>query len=247
MANGTQMTLELFPQETSQEQTYGASDFLALTSPLSENKSDFMETARACSSELCTWLVKSKKTGNPLTCSLRTLKICLVLTEDGISPDFSLKWTGGGYDVEWRIFNTKNFGVPQSRERVYIVGHLRGRASRQKVLHFGTHENKVKILQVAEWDVARKNSNNYRVYSPKGVAPTLTATHGGGKKPRVIIGEEIRSVTPKECFRLQGWTDDYFDKAEFVNSDSQLYKQAGNGVTVQVVEAIVKKLKEIEG
>ena len=130
---------------------------------------------------------------------------------------------------------------------MYIVGHLRGRASRQTVLHFGTHENKVKILQVAEWDVARKNSNNYRVYSPKGVAPTLTATHGGGKKPRVIIGEEIRSVTPKECFRLQGWTDDYFDKAEFVNSDSQLYKQAGNGVTVQVVEAIVKKLKEIEG
>ena len=45
----------------------------------------------------------------------------------------------------------------------------------------------------------------------------------------------IRKLTPRECFRLQGWSDDYFDKATFVNSDCQLYKQAGNGVTVNVV------------
>lgn len=50
----------------------------------------------------------------------------------------------------------------------------------------------------------------------------------------------IRKLTPKECFRLQGWTDDYFEKAQFVNSDSQLYKQAGNGVTVNVIEAIAR-------
>lgn len=56
----------------------------------------------------------------------------------------------------------------------------------------------------------------------------------------------IRKLTPRECFRLQGWTDDYFDKAELVNSDSQLYKQAGNGVTVNVVEVIGKRLREIE-
>lgn len=48
----------------------------------------------------------------------------------------------------------------------------------------------------------------------------------------------IRKLTPKECFRLQGWTDDYFEKATFVNADSQLYKQAGNGVTVSVIQAI---------
>ena len=52
----------------------------------------------------------------------------------------------------------------------------------------------------------------------------------------------IRKLTPKECFRLQGWTDDYFEKANFVNSDSQLYKQAGNGVTVNVVRAIGDKM-----
>ncbi|MGO5421862.1 DNA cytosine methyltransferase [Mediterraneibacter faecis] len=53
----------------------------------------------------------------------------------------------------------------------------------------------------------------------------------------------IRKLTPKECFRLQGWTDDYFEKAQFVNSDSQLYKQAGNGVTVSVIQAIAEKLR----
>ena len=53
----------------------------------------------------------------------------------------------------------------------------------------------------------------------------------------------IRKLTPKECFRLQGWSDDYFEKAQFVNSDSQLYKQAGNGVTVSVIEAIARRMK----
>lgn len=53
----------------------------------------------------------------------------------------------------------------------------------------------------------------------------------------------IRKLTPKECFRLQGWTDDYFERAQFVNSDSQLYKQAGNGVTVTVIETIARKME----
>lgn len=53
----------------------------------------------------------------------------------------------------------------------------------------------------------------------------------------------IRKLTPRECFRLQGWSDDYFEKAQFVNSDSQLYKQAGNGVTVTVIKAIAEKMR----
>ena len=53
----------------------------------------------------------------------------------------------------------------------------------------------------------------------------------------------VRKLTPKECFRLQGWTDDYFERAAFVNSDSQLYKQAGNGVTVNVIQAIADKME----
>lgn len=52
----------------------------------------------------------------------------------------------------------------------------------------------------------------------------------------------IRKLTPKECFRLQGWPDKYFDRAQMVNSDSQLYKQAGNGVTVSVIKAIAERM-----
>lgn len=56
----------------------------------------------------------------------------------------------------------------------------------------------------------------------------------------------IRKLTPRECFRLQGFPDEYFDRAAAVCSDSQLYKQAGNSVTVNVIYEIAKRLKEIE-
>lgn len=81
----------------------------------------------------------------------------------------------------------------------------------------------------------------------KGVANTLDTSCEQGvpviwyDKYKCYIA--IRKLTPRECFRLQGWTDDYFEKAEFVNSDSQLYKQSGNGVTVNVVYEIGKALK----
>ena len=59
----------------------------------------------------------------------------------------------------------------------------------------------------------------------------------------------IRKLTPKECFRLQGFTDDYYEKAAFVNFDSQLYKQAGNAMTVNVVQSVgdaIIKFEETE-
>lgn len=55
----------------------------------------------------------------------------------------------------------------------------------------------------------------------------------------------IRRLTPRECFRLQGFTDEQFDQAAAVNSETQLYKQAGNAVTVNVVEAIGRHIKEV--
>lgn len=52
----------------------------------------------------------------------------------------------------------------------------------------------------------------------------------------------IRKLTPKECFRLMGFADSDFEKAEAVNSNTQLYKQAGNSIVVPVVEGIMKAL-----
>jgi len=76
------------------------------------------------------------------------------------------------------------------------------------------------------------------------IAPELTVYAVWYPKKQCYIA--IRKLTPKECFRLQGWTDDYFEKAQLVNSNSQLYKQAGNGVTVNVIEAIARKMADIE-
>lgn len=55
----------------------------------------------------------------------------------------------------------------------------------------------------------------------------------------------IRKLTPKECWRLQGFSDEQFEKAAEVNSNTQLYKQAGNAVTVNVVEAIGRHIVSI--
>lgn len=96
MESGTQMTLEQWMPEASPMPIVGASDFHAKTLASLESSSDFLETAQACFSELCTWLDNSKKKKDPLTCSLRTLRICFLLMEDGISPDFSLSWTKTG-------------------------------------------------------------------------------------------------------------------------------------------------------
>ena len=86
-------------------------------------------------------------------------------------------------------------------------------------------------------------SDNFLRPPLKGLSRTLKANnHDAG----VVITEStnsiIRQLTPRECFRLQGFPDEYFDKAQAVNSDSQLYKQAGNSVTVNVIEAIARRL-----
>lgn len=86
-------------------------------------------------------------------------------------------------------------------------------------------------------------SKEGRVYDISGISPCLTTPSGGGQIPMIPDGKGIRRLTPKECFRLQGWTDDYYEKATFINSDTQLYKQTGNGVTVTVIQVIAEKIK----
>ena len=82
----------------------------------------------------------------------------------------------------------------------------------------------------------------------RGPLEGLSRTLKGSKHDAAVTdGVRIRKLTPRECWRLQGFPDDYFDRAVAAGvSDSQLYKQAGNAVTVNVAEAIGKRLKEIE-
>lgn len=76
------------------------------------------------------------------------------------------------------------------------------------------------------------------------ISPDLTVYAVWYPKRQCYIA--IRKLTPLECFRLQGVPDEYFERAQFVNSDSQLYKQAGNSVSVPVIVAIGEKIKETE-
>ena len=242
-----------------------------------------------------------------------------------------------GYNVEWQVLNSKNFGVPQNRERVFIIGHLRGECTRSvfpisgeseqsdhqppKIEIIGNTKNpngtskgtksvvygsggvvgtltatdykEPKQVAIKQFGILQPNFNQCGVvYETDGIAPTIRAYQGGGLEPKIRVKEatskgyaeaeigdsvnlshpnsktrrgrvgkqvantlltgesqgviepdfRIRKLTPRECWRLQGFPDWAFDKAQEVNSNSQLYKQAGNSVTVNVIAAIAKEL-----
>lgn len=187
-----------------------------------------------------------------------------------------------GYDVEWEVFNSKNFGVPQNRERVFIIGHLRG-ASTRNIFPFGregkesSNEQSINVIGNIKSEHNKGSGQREVCCSTYGISGALTATDYKGPKqvaiPKIIqkghgynSGGEfdiaptltshsyhennylqdnfvIRKLTPRECWRLQGFPDWAFDKAQEVNSNSQLYKQAGNSVTVNVIYEIAKRLK----
>lgn len=270
-----------------------------------------------------------------------------------------------GYDTLWQVLNSKDFGVPQNRERVFIIANLRTRG-RREILPI-TGENTAALKQIIS------GSQGYRVYDAEGVSCAIQSSAGGvgaktglyfidqsNTKPQLTensrcitsrytagvvnrtamnsgvleayavitpertdkrqngrrmknadepmftltsqdrhgvaiknatkkgyveanIGDgiylnfpnsttrrgrvgkgvtgtldtscavgtldstyRIRRLTPKECFRLQGFPDELFEKAKAVNSDAQLYKQAGNAVTVNVAFAVAKSLPKSE-
>lgn len=269
-----------------------------------------------------------------------------------------------GYDAEWQVLNSKDFGVPQNRERVFIIGHLRGAGGREvfpiresngefsqelrKIEVVGTtqpehstslgHRHRVfssggligaitattykqpQQVLVPSSEVAfpvsaqtrgskvqngrriegnqepmftltgqdrhgilvvgnlpGKHVRTTKVYDDLGISPTLLSMQGGGTVPKILQkprgynkgGEHelsptlssnswhknnflgvsdiannyrIRQLTPRECWRLQGFPDEVFEKAQEVNSNTQLYKQAGNSVTVNVIKIIAERL-----
>ena len=163
-----------------------------------------------------------------------------------------------GYCVEWQVLNSKNFGVPQNRERVFIVGHLGG-IPRRKVFPireadgtfnqgFDQGDTQVEITQTLRSrygngsgshivQLNQPQHSNDRIYDIEGLSPTLNTMQGGNRQPFVNVGR-IRRLTPTECERLQGYPDGWTEGV----SDTQRYKTLGNSVTVNVIEEIIKIL-----
>jgi|LSQX01.1.fsa_nt_gb DNA (cytosine-5)-methyltransferase 1 len=93
-------------------------------------------------------------------------------------------------------------------------------------------------------ELSRNYPQGERVYDSQGIGCSQTAQGGGtGSYTGLYLHDyRIRKLTPKECWRLMAFTDEDFHKAEEVNSNTQLYKQAGNSIVVKVLEAIFKQM-----
>lgn len=138
-----------------------------------------------------------------------------------------------GYDLQWQVLNSKDFGVPQNRERVFIVGHLRGEP-RPEVFPICSA-----VREDTRPDREPAGINNpSRGYEKRsdGIGSCVRAGESGTKNI-IHDGLSVRKLTPTECERLQGFPD-----AWTLGSDTQRYKQCGNAVTVNVVQKVMQKL-----
>lgn len=174
-----------------------------------------------------------------------------------------------GYYIKAEVLNGITHGnIPQNRERIFIVGFL----DRKKAEAFNFPE-KIKLKRSFKEFVNNQAHDKYyyndkplydkikndinsedtiyqwrRKYvraNKKGVCPTLTANmgRGGHNVPIIKNGKGIRKLTPKECFMLQGFPEDF--KLPNNLADSELYHQAGNSVVVPVVERIAQEMKRV--
>lgn len=183
-----------------------------------------------------------------------------------------------GYNNYYKILNSKDYGIPQNRERVYTIS-IRKDVDIGNFMFPQKESLNIRLKDILETDVEDKfylkqkgvvlltqqeeriPLNNYelgaygRNFGSKGkleneICNTLQAAmgNGGGNIPLVeektpLNNYKIRKLTPKECWRLMGFSDEDFNKAKLTgNSNSQLYKQAGNSIVVNVLERIFENL-----
>lgn len=170
-----------------------------------------------------------------------------------------------GYKVFTKVLNAKDFGVPQNRERIYIVAFLDDiefefpealctevsiKSKLEKNVLEKYYYNGKPLFERIKDDVVNENSiyqwrRQYVRENKSGVCPTLTANMGTGGHNVPIVRDKkgIRKLTPRECANFQGFPDT-FVLPNLV--DSQLYKQCGNSVVVEVIKKIAIEIRKIK-
>ncbi len=141
-----------------------------------------------------------------------------------------------GYDIQWQVLNSRHFGLPQARERVLIVGHLRN-LPRPEVFPLGNDAGPVEQDNELRLKIIGKLHSHQggRVFSAMSMAPTLLA---GERGIMLDTGQGLRRTTPLECERIQGFPDNWTEGV----SDTQRYHQMGNAAPPPMIKAVAKKL-----
>jgi DNA (cytosine-5)-methyltransferase 1 len=172
-----------------------------------------------------------------------------------------------GYNVFHRVLNTKDYGIPQNRERIFLVGFKDKvnfefpKPVKQRLLISSILETQVEghfLSDIAsghvdkhydEYKKKKKINRNHPLFATEirpsrcvlrndGIAPCLTAKMGTGGNNVPVLVSKKRKLTVRECLRLQGFPDNFKMKDNY----SQSYKQIGNSVTVPVIKSIAKEM-----
>jgi DNA (cytosine-5)-methyltransferase 1 len=147
-----------------------------------------------------------------------------------------------GYDLQWQVLNSADHGVPQRRERVYLVGNLGG-TRRPEVFPLQGRAHDYPDSADERFGIVRSNrKGGTEFFAERTIANTIDANYAKGldnhgARTGVVEGGKIRRLTPTECERLQGFPDGWT-----VGADSNRYKQCGNAVTVNVVRDVALKV-----
>lgn len=173
--------------------------------------------------------------------------------------------TGLGYGaVEWQVLDSQDYGVPQSRQRVFIVGHLGGIPDRPvfplgvnvgrkvdgdpKRSRYGDRVFSGPIPDTGRFGCVRDRLNGTDVWSSRAIATTIDANYGSGPGymgNRLSIAEvrdgvlRARRMTPLEIERVMGFPDNWTAAG---HSDTQRYRQMGNAVVPSCVSAVTLAL-----
>lgn len=172
-----------------------------------------------------------------------------------------------GYNSYYQVLNAKDYGIPQNRERVYTVSIRKDidLITGYKFEFPEEQELKLKLKDMLEKSVDEKyylsekmlnffkkhnekqakkgNGFKFEITEGNCIAKSITTRVGACRTDDNYIGTKVRKLTPKECWRLMGFGDEDFEKAKNIGtSDTQLYKQAGNSIVVNVLEAVFTNL-----